>query len=513
MYFYAKVTEKRTSPQSTRSKYLYPAYLSLISLVGIILAVGGIRHTVSLGVPFELVLLVVLGIAAHITAIFTLEGIGYSVASTISVAAIPFFGPLGGALVAMAAELGLWVFDIQKTRPPWIQAIRRLGFNIGANGLSIFVAGLVFEALVPALNTFLILDYILAWGIMIIVADQLNFWLIILVVHLQNQAPPLAIWDEQKWAIPMNIAVTGLGGGLLALAISSSGPLGIAIFFVPILLSAFSFRLYVRRTNEEKKKLEEMVRVRTQDLANANERLGSANKELAALHEEKDAFLAVLSHDMRSPLTSIHGYVSMLLGRPNIAPEEQAQILEIVLRNEQALLEIVNNILEVRQLQMGGTIILEQRPVNIGLLAIEVVESTMPLATENGIQLTYEINTDGDLQRYFASVDREKIKRVIQNLVSNAIKYTASGGCVVLRVFGNNKDVLIEVEDTGYGIPDEDLPRIFESFHRVQNHQALATGTGLGLSIVQMLLKAHKGDITVESEVGKGSKFTVMLPK
>lgn len=510
---YIIVTDQVIPNQSKRSKYLYPAYLSLISLVGVLILVGGTSHIVSLGFPIELDLLIILGIVAHITVLFTLEGVGYSVASTISVAAIPFFGPFGGALVAMAAELGLWVFSLRKSKLPWVQSLRRLGFNIGANGLSIFAAGLVFEGLLPALQTFPLLDTILAWGIMIIVADQVNFWLIIVVVHLKDQAPPLAIWDEQKWAIPMNITVTGLGGALLALAINSSGVLGIAIFFLPVLLSAFSFRLYVRRTNEEKKKLEEMVLLRTQDLANANERLASANEELGALHEEKDGFLAVLSHDMRSPLTNIHGYITMLMGRPDMPSKERERILNVVLRNEQALLEIVNNILELRQLQMGGTIILEQRPFNLGLLAIEIVENTRGQAIENNIELTYDVNTDGDLQRYFANVDKEKIKRVIQNLVSNAIKYTGSDGQVVIRVIGSDHNVSIEVEDTGYGIPEEDLPRIFESFHRVRTHQTLAIGTGLGLSIVQMLLEAHKGKISVVSEVGKGSKFTVTLPK
>ena len=507
------MTDTLNSQQTKRSKYFYPVYLALISLVGVLIIVGGLRHFISIGIPFDLILLIVLGIVAHITVIFTLEGIGYSVASTISVAAIPFFGPFGGALVAMAAELGLWVFSLRKSEMPWFQAFRRLGFNIGANGLSIFLAGLVYDSLLPALNTFPALDLLLAWSLMIIIADQLNFWLIILVVHLQNQAPPLAIWDEQKWAIPINIAATGLGGALLAVAIESSGLLGIVIFFVPVLLSAFSFRIYVRRTNEEKKKLEEMVQLRTQDLASANERLASANEELGALHEEKDGFLAVLSHDMRSPLTNIHGYITMLMGRPEMPFNEQEKVLDVVLRNEQALLEIVNNILDLRQLQMGGTIILEQRPTNLGLLAIEIVENTMSQAVEKGIDFSYEVDTDGDLQRYFANVDREKIKRVVQNLVSNAIKYTSKGGCVILRVLGANQEVLIEVEDTGYGIPEDELPRIFESYHRVRTHKTLAIGTGLGLSIVQMLLEAHNGEISVVSEVGKGSTFTVTLPK
>jgi signal transduction histidine kinase len=216
---------------------------------------------------------------------------------------------------------------------------------------------------------------------------------------------------------------------------------------------------------------------------------------------------------MRSPLTNIHGYISMLMGRPDLPSQEREQVLDIVLRNEQALLEIVNNILELRQLQMGGTIILEQRPANIGLMAIEIVESTMSQAMENEIDLSYDVNTDGDLQRYFAAVDKEKIKRVLQNLVSNAIKYTARGGCVILRVIGNRDNILIEVEDNGYGIPEDELPRIFESFHRVRTHQTLATGTGLGLSIVQMLVEAHNGEIAVQSEVGKGSTFSVTLPK
>ncbi|NIP28659.1 MAG: hypothetical protein GWO38_33835, partial [Phycisphaerae bacterium] len=325
-----------------------------------------------------------------------------------------------------------------KPRPPWLHALRRVGFNIGANGVSIFIGGLLFEALQPALKINPTIDLILAWGVMIIAADQINFWLLIFVVHLQKQVPPLAIWNEQKWNIPLNIVATGIGGGLLAMAIQVADILGILLFFLPVLLSGFSFSVYVRRTNEEKEKLEEIVQVRTQDLAEANLSLASANEELGALHEEKDAFLAVLSHDMRAPLTNIHGYISMLMGRPDLPHEEREKVLDIVLRNEQALLEIVNNILELRQLQMGGKIILEQRPVNIGLLAIETVESSMSQAMEKDIQLIYDINMDGDLQRYFASVDKEKIKRVLQNLVSNAIKYTGREGCVILRVIGNN---------------------------------------------------------------------------
>lgn len=511
------MTDKENLTESNRSKYLLPAYVSLVSFVGVILVVVGVRHIILLDLSFllflQFALMVILGIAAHVTAAFTLEGVGLSVASMISVAAIPFFGPLGGAVVAMAAELGLWLSDIRKTKLPWLHAFRRVGFNIGANGFSIFLAGMVFELLQPALNIPSPLDTIVAWGVMVIIADQINFWLLILVVHLQHQVPPLTIWNEQKWGIPLNVFATGIGGGLLALAIQTADVLGILLFLFPVLLSAFSFSLYVRRTNEEKKKLEEMVRVRTQDLADANEQLASANEELGALHEEKDAFLAVLSHDMRAPLTNIHGYISMLMGRPDLPHEEREKVLDIVLRNEQALLEIVNNILELRQLQMGGTIILEQRPANIGLLAIETVESSMSQAMENDIQLIYDINMDGDLQRYFASVDKEKIKRVLQNLVSNAIKYTARGGCVILRVIGNQNNILIEVEDNGYGIPEDEQKRIFESFHRVKTHQTLATGTGLGLSIVLMLVEAHKGTISVESEVGKGSTFTVSLPK
>jgi signal transduction histidine kinase len=493
--------------------YFYPAYLAFISLTGILLVIWGIFHLTGQDFPISFILLVVLGIAAQGTATLTLKGIDFSVASTVSVAAVPFFGPSGGALIAAAAEFGLWIISIRIDKPSWKQAVQRLGFNVGVNSLSIYCAGLVFQLLVQELRIHPFVDVVIAWIIMIALADQINFWLVVVIVHLQHQRSPLEIWRDQKWAIPINIAVTGIGGGVLAVAIDQSGPMGVIIFFMPIVLSAYSFRLYVRRTEQEKEKLEDLVTLRTEDLAGANANLASANEELGALHEEKDAFLAVLSHDMRSPLTNIHGYVTMLMARPDISPEEREQMLQVVLRNEQVLLEIVNNILELRQLQTGGAVLLEQKAANIGLLSIEIIENSMAQALDKNIQLTYDINTDGDLQRYFAQVDSEKMKRVIQNLVSNAIKYTPHDGCVILRVVGGSQQVVIEVEDTGYGIPAEDLPRIFDSFHRVRTHQTLATGTGLGLSIVQMLIEAHKGEIKVESEVGKGSKFSVVLPK
>jgi signal transduction histidine kinase len=325
-------------------------------------------------------------------------------------------------------------------------------------------------------------------------------------VFLQHGASPLEIWHDQKWAVPINIAVTGFGGGILALAVQESGPLGVIIFFMPILLSAYSFRLYVKRTEEERTKLEELVELRTADL-------GAAKRELEQLHEEKDAFLAVLSHDMRSPLTNIHGYASLLMSQPDMSSEEREKMLRVVIRNEKTLLEIVNNILELRQLQAGNQILLSKEPLNIALVIVESVENTVAFARDKDIDLSYEIGDIEDPRRYFIMGDKGQLSRVIQNLISNAVKYTPSGGQVIVKACPEETEISVEVVDTGYGIPEEDLPRIFDSFHRVEGHRGLAGGTGLGLAIVKNIINAHKGTITVESVVDKGSKFTVKIPK
>lgn len=108
--------------------------------------------------------------------------------------------------------------------------------------------------------------------------------------------------------------------------------------------------------------------------------------------------------------------------------------------------------------------------------------------------------------------DRDKIKQVLLNLLSNAIKYNRTGGEVILRAAKENGQVYIEVEDNGLGIPEEDLPHLFEKFYRVRQHEGKASGSGLGLALCKQIIQAHGGRIEVKSAIGKGTKFTIFLP-
>jgi two-component system, OmpR family, phosphate regulon sensor histidine kinase PhoR len=321
-----------------------------------------------------------------------------------------------------------------------------------------------------------------------------------LIVYLAHGVKPLSVWLENRWAVPMNVAVMGIGGGLLSTAVSEFGFIGIAIFFLPILLSAYSFRVVTNKTKEQMVQLEEMVELRTADLARAN-------KELETLNTEKDAFLAVLTHDMRTPLTSIKGYASVLKDR-EITPEQQQHIAKIILRSQDTLLEIVNNILEIEKLQSGTPVLLEYTTFDLALLTREAAELLEAQAAEKALTFEYErVPTPVMIE-----ADMNRIERSVTNLISNAVKYTPRGGQVKVSTGVNGRYAFVSVNDTGYGIPPHELAHIFDRYSRVRGHQNLAVGTGLGLAIVKSLVEAHKGTIEVESEVDIGSTFTLKLP-
>jgi len=317
----------------------------------------------------------------------------------------------------------------------------------------------------------------------------------------------LDIWRQHKWAIPINVMVMSVGGGILAFAVQEFDIIGIGIFFLPIALSAYSFRLYVNQAKKQMDNLEALVHERTSDLERANQDLEQANEGLAALSKEKDAFLAVLTHDMRTPLTSIKGYASILRDR-ELEREQQTHIAKIILRSEENLLEIVNNILEIEKMQSGIPILLERSSFDLALLAQTVAETISALAMEKNITLNFEQVPSPIV----IEADMNKIKRVITNLISNAVKYTQDGGNIWVTTAVDGRYAVISVKDNGYGIPEDELPFIFDRYSRVKGHRSLAVGTGLGLAVVKNLVEAHDGKIFVKSEVDVGSTFSVSLP-
>ena len=486
-------------PDESRS---YRVYIALVSLTGFALSALGLLQLAQTDNALIFVLLSLLATGAQSTATFlTGGGISVSVSSTVNLAIVPLFGAATAAFSAAISEAGLWLINVPKDRKNWKGTLPQLTFNMGMAAIAIYGAGTVFLLAKGWLGPETLAGQTLPWLLAAVVADQLNIWLLIGVLYFQRGLSPLEVWVDHRWAMSINVVVMSVGGAILALAVEEFGLLGISIFFLPIILSAYAFRLYVRRTQEQMDRLEEIVAARTQALADAN-------KELAELNEQKDAFLAVLTHDMRSPLTNIHGYATLLRDHPEFPQDKQRYMAEIILRNERALLEIVNNILDIEHLESGAPVLLERENFDVAELIEEVVELTNAQAQEKKLDVT----THSEPSSLFLNADRQKVARILQNLVSNAIKYTPEEGRVSVKAEMNGRNAIVSVEDTGYGIPAEELPHIFDRYSRVAKHEQKAVGTGLGLAIVKSLVEAHEGEIFVDSEEGVGSTFTIKLP-
>lgn len=476
-------------------------YLYAVSTVGASLLVWGIWSIPTYNPILIFILLFTLAVAAQITSTLLIGGnVIVEVSSAISLATAALFGPKAAVIVSAAALITLTVFSLLAHWTGWKGAFERIGFNVGISTIAVYLAGLVFLSVPRILGIQSWLTVILSWLLAAIVNDQVNLWLLIVLLHLQNKTKPLVIWKEHRWAIPINVLVMTIGGGILAVAVQQFNYLGIAIFFLPIVLSAYSFRLYVNQTKKQMEQLEDLVAERTRNLE-------EANKELAELSKEKDQFLAVLTHDMRTPLTSIKGYASILRDR-EMSREQQVHVAKVVLKSQETLLEIVNNILEIEKLQSGVPILLEVSEFDVALLAQTIAEALEPQAVEKKITLHY----DKVPSPIVINADEQKIERVLTNLISNAIKYTPEGGEVFVDTAVDGRYALITIRDTGYGIPEDELPFIFERYTRVKKHQTVAIGTGLGLAIVKSLVEAHNGEITVKSKEDEGSTFTVKIP-
>jgi two-component system sensor histidine kinase GlrK len=227
---------------------------------------------------------------------------------------------------------------------------------------------------------------------------------------------------------------------------------------------------------------------------------------LRRVEEMKDEFFATISHELRSPLTSVREAANLLSeGVPGALNPKQQRLVGIVASSCDRLLRLVNQILELSRLRAGMQPIRHDR-VDVERLGERAVEELRPRAEDAGVVL--EMERVGST--FLVSGDEDRLMQVIVNLLANAVRFTPARGRVVLRVVDAVGEVEVQVEDTGCGIPGPALPHIFEWYR--QAHQD-PRGTGLGLAIVRSAVDAHGGRITVESHEGKGSRFTVLLPR
>jgi two-component system phosphate regulon sensor histidine kinase PhoR len=216
----------------------------------------------------------------------------------------------------------------------------------------------------------------------------------------------------------------------------------------------------------------------------------------------KDDFVSSVSHEFRTPLTSILGYVEILLA--DEPDESQRQMLEIIHRNSERLLTLVSDLLASR----NGQLIVTPHAVDVADLVRSSVSSAMPRAAAAGVELRAEIPPQLE-----AHVDSARISQVLDNLVSNAIKYSPDGGEVVVSLAQEDGNLACRVADTGMGMSPEDASEVFAKFFRTSNVRRTAIpGVGLGLPISKAIVEAHGGTIDVDSTLGQGTTFTFRVP-
>jgi two-component system phosphate regulon sensor histidine kinase PhoR len=244
---------------------------------------------------------------------------------------------------------------------------------------------------------------------------------------------------------------------------------------------------------------------------------GGPRKLLIVLHdtttsaryeELRREFVANVSHELRTPLTLIRGYVETLQDDRLADPARAREFLSVIHRNTLLLSNVVENLLDLSRLESPEGLPRRSR-VDPGSLVRSVAELRRPAADQRRQSL--EVEASQPLPAVLG--DPDYLERAIANLLDNAIKYTPEGGRILVTAARRGSDILIEVKDTGIGIPEADLPRIFERFYRVDKSRSRAMGgTGLGLAIVKHVVQAHGGAVEVASEVGKGSTFRIVLP-
>lgn len=249
--------------------------------------------------------------------------------------------------------------------------------------------------------------------------------------------------------------------------------------------------------------LERRVTERTKELTDAL-------SEIKQISKRKSEFVSAVSHELRTPLTSIKGYASILTaGTLGELPAPVKERIERIHRHSNELTDLINNLLDISRIE-SGKVEMKLEAQNLSLIIEKVADLLMPQIKEKQLQFSLKIPAGLGL----ALADAHQIERVFINLISNAIKYTPNQGKIGISAVKIPDNYLrIDVSDSGYGIPLEDLNKIFNEFYRVDSMITRGIkGTGLGLSLVKYIIEAHKGKIWATSKLNEGSIFSFTLP-
>jgi len=228
-----------------------------------------------------------------------------------------------------------------------------------------------------------------------------------------------------------------------------------------------------------------------------------------ALQKRNAEFVSAVSHEMKTPLAGIKAYVELLADGEAEDRATQEEFLQLISGQADRLQRLVENLLNIARIE-AGVVNVNKQPRSLNEILEEALRLVRPSAEAKNIQLVSELSP-----MYLGVLaDRDMLLQAALNLLSNAVKYTPEGGKVILRSQTDGEHVRFEVQDTGVGLSEEDCQRVFEKFYRVKKDRDMAPGTGLGLPLAKHIVEdVHGGTITVESKLGEGSTFAVILPR
>ena len=278
-----------------------------------------------------------------------------------------------------------------------------------------------------------------------------------------------------------------------------------------VFLATAAFGILLVRSVEREIKTREEMRDLAKRLAETNWQLAKTNEQLHIIDKRKSEFVSIVSHQLRSPLTAVKGYASMLLENSyGVLPENLKGPIEKIFISSERLAKMITEFLDISKIEQG-TMTYNFTSVDIKKMLIDLIGEFTPAADKKTLTLDLDF---AENESFFVTADEGKIRQIISNLIDNGLKYTQAGGVyVALRKDEVRGIILVQVRDTGIGLSQDDIHHLFGKFTRgAQGQKQNAEGSGLGLYVAKKMLEAHRGKIWVDSEgPGRGSSFTLEL--
>jgi signal transduction histidine kinase len=419
--------------------------------------------------------------------------------------ALAGLGPFEAVLVAAAGVAGL-LFG--KRRP---KVGYRFAFNVASVMLTTALASWAYGRAGGVPGGALLAEF---WPLTAAAAAYFlaNTGLLSVAISLERGSSVLAVWREGfLWSAASYFAGLTLATVLLAL-FEAFGPWSLALGIPPCWLLVAFYETHRERIAERERRIEEVERLNADLERKVDERtreLVEANRKLVEASKAKSEFLANVSHELRTPLNAVIGFSEYLAGPDfdNLTLRQKGFLTDIRDSGEH-LLQLINDILDLSKIE-AGKLEVQRDFVLFDDVLREAAAILRVQAERKSLRFDARVAADVGL----VHLDRKLARQVLVNLLSNAVKFTPEGGRVEARAFREGDDLVVEVEDTGIGIPAEHLSRIFEEFHQVDGSYARKyQGTGLGLALVRTMVGMHGGSVSVRSAPAEGATFTCRFP-